>query len=62
MDVKQLGYFIAVAEEKSFSKAEQRFFISQQALSKTVINLEKELNCALFTRGNSGIVLTEAGK
>lgn len=62
MDVKQLGYFIAVAEEKSFSKAAQRCFISQQALSKTVINLEKELNCALFTRGNSGIVLTEAGK
>lgn len=62
MDYKQLDYFLSVAEEKSFSKASQRCFISQQALSKAVNNLEKELDCTLFTRGSSGIELTAAGR
>lgn len=62
MDAKQLSYFLAIAEQKSFSKAAQQCFISQQALSKTIINLEKELDCTLFIRGNSGIEITEQGQ
>lgn len=62
MDAKQLSYFLAIAEEKSFSKAAKRCFISQQALSKTVINLENELNCSLFVRESTGVELTEQGR
>lgn len=62
MDAKQLNYFLVIAEERSFSKAAQKCFISQQALSKTIINLEKELNCTLFIRGANGAEITEAGK
>lgn len=54
--------FIAVAEHLSFSKAANRLFISQPAVTKHIRELESKLNVALFDRKGNKIYLTEAGK
>lgn len=61
MDIKILKYFIAVAEEKTISKAAQKLYISQPALSKQLKELENELDLQLFERGSRNIKLTEDG-
>lgn len=61
MELRQLKYFLTVAEEKSFVKASKKSFVSQQALSKAIQNLEKELHGTLFTRNNTGVELTPRG-
>lgn len=61
MDMKQLKYFVQVCEDKSFTLASQSLFITQQALSKTIKNLENELGIQLFHRTPKGIELTDAG-
>jgi DNA-binding transcriptional LysR family regulator len=61
MQTKQLEYFIAVAEELSFTRAAKRFFISQAALSMQVKSLEKELGTLLFDRDQHHVALTAAG-
>lgn len=58
----QLEYFMRVVEEKSFTKAAEKLFISQPALSKAIQSLEKELNVALFSREGKELSLTENGK
>lgn len=50
MDFKQLNYFIAVYKTASFTAAARQLHISQQGLSKSVHNLEKELELPLFFR------------
>ncbi|HEX2927308.1 MAG TPA: LysR family transcriptional regulator [Ruminiclostridium sp.] len=62
MTSQQLEYIIALADEKSFSKASQRLYISQPALSQFVKNLETELNVQLFDRSTTPIKLTYAGE
>ncbi len=62
MDVKQLRSFIAVARSRSFLKAADELFVSRQALSKTISQLETELNLSLFTRTSKGVLLTAAGE
>lgn len=62
MEFRQLQYFLKAAREGSFSKAAEKAYISQQALSKAVASLEKELNLSLFRRTARGAVLTEEGK
>lgn len=58
----QIQYFLAVANNKSFSKAAKELFISQPALSKTISNLEKEFEVFLFDRtSKSSTELTPAG-
>lgn len=62
MQIKQLEYFVAVAEELSFTRAAKRFFISQAALSMQIRSLEKEVGCRLFDRDNHHVELTPAGR
>lgn len=63
MNFEQLAAFSKVAEVKSFSQAAVLLNITQSALSKQIINLEKELNLQLINRENKRrIKLTDAGK
>lgn len=62
MDYKQLQFFLAVCEQKSISRAAAACFVTQQAISKSLANLEQELGVQLFVRTASGVSLTEAGR
>ena len=62
MNLKQLEYFVRVAELGSFSKAAMIINIAQPALSRQVRLLESDLGAALLTRTGRGVVLTEAGQ
>ena len=59
--IRQLGYFVAVYEEASFSKAAVREHCSQPALSAQIRNLEDILARSLFERSVSGVTPTAAG-
>lgn len=61
MDTRQLQYFISVADCLNFTKAAQKFFISQTAISQQIKALEDTLNVKLFTRTNRSVKLTPAG-
>lgn len=62
MDFRQLRYFMAVGEESSFSRAAQRCFISQSAISHQIAKLENELGTSLFERSTRVVRLTDAGQ
>ena len=62
MDIKQIKYFLAVAESGGFSKAAQVIHVAQPALSAHVARLEEELGVQLFLRNAKGIELTHAGE
>ena len=62
MEFRQLEYFVAVAEERHFTKAAQRMMVSQSGLSASVRALERELGAALFTRTTRSVELTGAGR
>ncbi len=61
MEIGQIKYFIEVYNCKSFSRAAKNLHISQQGLSKTIKNLEEELNISLFNRSSKGVQPTEFG-
>ena len=62
MDLKQLEYFVHVAEFGSFTHASRYLSVAQPALSRQVRALEVELRQPLFERNGRGVTLTEAGK
>jgi LysR family hydrogen peroxide-inducible transcriptional activator len=62
MEIHQLRYFVAVAEEGSFSHAAEREHVSQPSLSQQIHKLEAELNQQLFDRLPRATVLTDAGR
>lgn len=62
MEIRQLRSFLAVAETLNFSRAAQSQFLSQSALSRQILDLEKELAVPLFVRNTRRVELTEAGR
>lgn len=62
MDIKQLEYFVQVAEHGSFSKAASVLDVAQPALSRQIRRLELELKEFLFVRSGRGVTLTDPGK
>lgn len=62
MNLKQLRYFLVVAEEKQITAAAKRLYIAQPPLSYQLKQLEKELGAQLFKRTAHGIELTDAGQ
>ncbi|VTR24287.1 Ben and cat operon transcriptional regulator [Serratia fonticola] len=62
MNLKQIRYALAVAEEQSFTRAAQRCHTVQSALSHQVAKLEEELGCTLFERTSRRVELTTAGR
>ena len=62
MELAQLEVFLAVARERRFSRAAEKLYRTQSAVSQTVRKLEDELGEALFDRSSREGVLTDAGK
>lgn len=62
IDLRQLHYFIAVAEEEHVGRAAERLFISQSPLSRQIAQLEEKLGLTLFERSQQRIRLTRDGR
>ncbi|MEU8471471.1 LysR substrate-binding domain-containing protein [Streptomyces sp. NPDC029006] len=62
MELRQLEYFVAVAEEQNFTRAAERVHISQSGVSAQIRQLERELGAELFDRSARSVTLTVAGK
>jgi LysR family hydrogen peroxide-inducible transcriptional activator len=61
MEIHQLEYLVALAEEGSFTKAAERALVAQPSLSQQIAKLEREIGQPLFDRLPRGVVPTEAG-
>ncbi|MFF3516441.1 LysR family transcriptional regulator [Streptomyces sp. NPDC002573] len=62
MELRHLQHFVAVAEDRHFTRAAERLMVSQSGLSASVRALERELQAPLFVRTTRTVTLTEAGR
>lgn len=62
MEIRQLKYFLKVAETLNFSEASRALFITQSTLSQQINKLEQELGLQLFERNSHEVTLTDAGQ
>src|ERR1700722_6715842 len=62
MELRHLRYFVAVAEQLSFTKAAQKLRLAQPSLTRQVRNLEDEIGVRLFDRSSNRLALTEEGR
>ena len=62
MELNQLEYFVALAHIKNFTRAAKSLNVSQPALSRSIIRLEKDLNVPLFIRDSRKVNLTQYGQ
>jgi len=62
MELRHLEYFVAVAEELSFTRASRRLHVVQSGVSSSIQGLERELGVVLFDRDRHRVTLTDAGR
>ena len=62
MNLRQLQYFLTIADEGSFSRAAEKLLVAQPSLSQQIKSLEQELGGPLLERLPKGLRLTAAGK
>lgn len=62
MELQHIRYFVAVAQQRSFSKAAQQLFVTQPILTRCIKQLEQELGVALILRSTRTFELTDAGQ
>ena len=62
MEMRQLSHFLAVADERHFTRAAARVHLTQSSLSSSIRALERELGSDLFVRSTRQVELTEAGR
>ena len=62
MELRHLEYFVAVAEELSFTRASRRLHVVQSGVSSAIQGLERELGATLFDRDRHRVTLTDAGR
>ncbi len=62
MEIRQLKYFLKVAETLNFSEASRKLYVTQSTLSQQISHLEQEIGLPLFERNSHEVSLTEAGR
>lgn len=62
MELRDLSYFVAVAEEASFTRGARRVYVVQSAVSAAVARLERQLGVSLFDRTPGALALTDSGR